>query len=232
MRPIPELDTPPPSHPLYTTSNPRTVGSRTNMVAEKTAVAPTVRELAQFDLNSPDIVELIHHAEQGDAADRLLTVKQALSKYKKAVFWAMFLSTSLIMEGYDMSMVSLYAFHLCPLLLSASSLLILCTPCPDLLLLWAVTVQESIWCDRPRHRREDYHRPVAVWSFELLSGRTARRAAPQRLLPGPSWRPTDYDAVHGLDDCCDLHPCFCSILAGVRLWRGHVWNFVGCLPGK
>lgn len=73
------------------------------MGAEK--VVPTERELGQFDLNSPDIVELIHHAEQGDAADRLLTIRQALAKYKKAVFWAMFLSTSLIMEGYDLSMV-------------------------------------------------------------------------------------------------------------------------------
>ena len=66
---------------------------------------PTEHELAQFDLNSPDIVELIHHAEQGDAADRLLTVRQALGKYKKAVAWAMFLSLSLVMEGMDLSMV-------------------------------------------------------------------------------------------------------------------------------
>jgi SP family general alpha glucoside:H+ symporter-like MFS transporter len=73
------------------------------MTAEK--VVPTARELGHFDLDSPDVVELIHHAEQGDAADRLLTVRQALGKYKKAVFWAMFLSTSLIMEGYDLSMV-------------------------------------------------------------------------------------------------------------------------------
>ncbi|KAB5523173.1 putative MFS alpha-glucoside transporter [Coniochaeta sp. 2T2.1] len=74
------------------------------MVADK--VVPTEHELRQFDLDSPDIVELIHHAEQGDAADRLLTVRQALKKYKKAVAWAMFLSTSLIMEGYDLSMIS------------------------------------------------------------------------------------------------------------------------------
>jgi SP family general alpha glucoside:H+ symporter-like MFS transporter len=35
-------------------------------------------------------------------------VRQALSKYKKAVFWAMFLSTSLIMEGYDLVIVSTF----------------------------------------------------------------------------------------------------------------------------
>jgi SP family general alpha glucoside:H+ symporter-like MFS transporter len=75
------------------------------MVAEK--IVPTEHELRQFDLDNPEIVELVHHAEQGDAADRLLTVRQALKKYKKAVAWAMFLSTSLIMEGYDLSMVCL-----------------------------------------------------------------------------------------------------------------------------
>ncbi|KAB5566695.1 putative MFS alpha-glucoside transporter, partial [Coniochaeta sp. 2T2.1] len=74
------------------------------MGAEK--IVLTERALGQFDLNSPEIVELIHHAEEGDAADRLLTVREALGKYKKAVAWAMFLSLSLVMEGYDLSMIS------------------------------------------------------------------------------------------------------------------------------
>jgi SP family general alpha glucoside:H+ symporter-like MFS transporter len=73
---------------------------------EKAQVVPTEAELKGFDLNNPDIVELIHHAQESDAADRLLTVRQALKKYKKAVFWAMFLSTSLVMEGYDLVIVS------------------------------------------------------------------------------------------------------------------------------
>jgi len=75
------------------------------MAPEK--VIPTERELGKFDLNSPQVVELIHHAQESDAADRLLTVREALKKYKKAVFWAMFLSTSLIMEGYDVVIVRL-----------------------------------------------------------------------------------------------------------------------------
>jgi hypothetical protein len=74
-----------------------------NMEDEK--VVPTVQELAGFDLNDPTIIELIHQAQESDAADRLLTIKQALKKYKKAVFWAMLLSTSLIMEGYDLVIV-------------------------------------------------------------------------------------------------------------------------------
>jgi SP family general alpha glucoside:H+ symporter-like MFS transporter len=70
-------------------------------------VIPTEHELQAFDLSNPATIELIHHAQESDAADRLLTIRQALKKYKKAVFWALFLSTSLIMEGYDLVMVSI-----------------------------------------------------------------------------------------------------------------------------
>lgn len=70
-------------------------------------VVPTERQLehSAFDLNDPRVVELIHRAQESDAEDRKLTVRQALGKYKKAVFWAMILSTSLIMEGYDLALV-------------------------------------------------------------------------------------------------------------------------------
>lgn len=73
------------------------------MATEK--VVPTAKELEQFDLSDAHTVELINRAQEGDAADRKLTVRQALAKYKKAVFWALFLSTSLIMEGYDLVIV-------------------------------------------------------------------------------------------------------------------------------
>jgi SP family general alpha glucoside:H+ symporter-like MFS transporter len=69
-------------------------------------IVPTERGLGGFDLDNPDIVQLIHHAQESDAADRKLTVRQALKKYKKAVAWAMLLSTSLVMEGYDLVIVS------------------------------------------------------------------------------------------------------------------------------
>lgn len=72
---------------------------------EESKVVPTEHELRGFDLSDPAVVELIHHAQEGDAADRLLTIPQALKKYKKAVFWALLLSTSLIMEGYDLVIV-------------------------------------------------------------------------------------------------------------------------------
>lgn len=79
---------------------------------ESKQAVPTEHELEGFDLNDPAIIELIHHARESDAADRLLTVRQALKKYKKAVFWAVFLSTSLIMEGYDLVIVSVFSWYL------------------------------------------------------------------------------------------------------------------------
>ncbi|KAM6517497.1 hypothetical protein FSOLCH5_008460 [Fusarium solani] len=68
-------------------------------------VIPTEQGLAGLDLNDPQIHELIQRAQDADAADKKLTVREALKKYKKAVFWACLLSVSLIMEGYDLVMI-------------------------------------------------------------------------------------------------------------------------------
>jgi SP family general alpha glucoside:H+ symporter-like MFS transporter len=72
----------------------------------KTKIVPTEELTDRFDLDRPEVLELIHQAQESDAADRKLTVFEALKKYKKAVSWAMFLSTSLIMEGYDLVMIA------------------------------------------------------------------------------------------------------------------------------
>ncbi|KAK6906355.1 hypothetical protein L486_06082 [Kwoniella mangroviensis CBS 10435] len=53
-----------------------------------------------------ETLELIQQAQEADAADQQLTIKQALSRYKKAVFWSMFLSLSLVMEGYDLVIIT------------------------------------------------------------------------------------------------------------------------------
>ncbi|KAF4964219.1 hypothetical protein FSARC_7853 [Fusarium sarcochroum] len=68
-------------------------------------IIPTQRELNGLDLSDPRILDLIQHAKDADLADKQLTVRQALKKYKKAVFWAGLLSVSLIMEGYDLVMI-------------------------------------------------------------------------------------------------------------------------------
>lgn len=65
-------------------------------------IVPTEHDLKGTDLTQHELVELVHQAEQSDAADRQLTIRQALKQYKAATFWAMILSTSLIMEGFDL----------------------------------------------------------------------------------------------------------------------------------
>lgn len=68
-------------------------------------VVPSDREVAQLQRAEGQTADLVRQAQESDEADRKLTIRQALSKYKKAVFWAMFLSTSLVMEGYDLVIV-------------------------------------------------------------------------------------------------------------------------------
>jgi SP family general alpha glucoside:H+ symporter-like MFS transporter len=50
-------------------------------------VVPTI-EPRGLDLTSPETIELIRQAQESDAIDHQLTIRQALRKYKKACFWA------------------------------------------------------------------------------------------------------------------------------------------------
>lgn len=77
------------------------------MVTEEVVAVPTERELKAFNLADPTIAVLVARAQQSDAADRELTIGQAVRKYKKAVFWALLLSIALVMEGYDIVVVSI-----------------------------------------------------------------------------------------------------------------------------
>jgi SP family general alpha glucoside:H+ symporter-like MFS transporter len=79
---------------------------------ETEKIVPTERELQVLDVHNNETLDLIRTAQESHEADSLLTIRQALSKYKKAVFWAMFLSTSLIMEGYDLVIVRPTAQHI------------------------------------------------------------------------------------------------------------------------
>ncbi|CEL11594.1 hypothetical protein ASPCAL14695 [Aspergillus calidoustus] len=68
-------------------------------------IVPSDREVEEVQ-RAGSQVDLIRQAQQSDEEDRKLTIRQAVVKYKKAVLWAMFLSTSLVMEGYDLVLVS------------------------------------------------------------------------------------------------------------------------------
>ncbi|KIX00578.1 uncharacterized protein Z518_09643 [Rhinocladiella mackenziei CBS 650.93] len=73
----------------------------TSITGEDEIVVPIGVELQGIDINAPETRELIRRAKESDAADRLLSVKEALKKYKRAVFWSMFMSIALVMEGFD-----------------------------------------------------------------------------------------------------------------------------------
>lgn len=74
-------------------------------------IVPTEAELKGFDYNDAKVIELIQQAQESFAQDSKLSFWDALKKYKVAVFWAMFLSTSLIMEGFDLVIVSVRLLH-------------------------------------------------------------------------------------------------------------------------
>ncbi|KAH0286132.1 sugar transporter [Aureobasidium namibiae CBS 147.97] len=56
--------------------------------------------------NNLEFRALVTQAQTSADLDSKLTVMQALKKHKKAVFWAMILSTSLVMEGYDLVIIN------------------------------------------------------------------------------------------------------------------------------
>jgi len=73
---------------------------------EAAKVVPGDRKLGVFDLDDPETLALIQYAKESNEAEHQLSVRQALKRYKKAVFWALILSTTLVMEGYDLVIVS------------------------------------------------------------------------------------------------------------------------------
>ncbi|KAG6357263.1 hypothetical protein INS49_015141 [Diaporthe citri] len=75
-------------------------------MAEEKVIVPTRDEIRVLGLDSENTHDLIRQAQEADAADRRLTIKEAIKKYKKACFWAMILSTSLVMEGYDLVIIT------------------------------------------------------------------------------------------------------------------------------
>lgn len=83
----------------------------TNLLAmtEDKVIVPTRNEIETLDFDSDHTHDLIRQAQEADQSDKQLTIGQAIKKYKKACFWAMILSVSLIMEGYDLVIVSAFS---------------------------------------------------------------------------------------------------------------------------
>jgi hypothetical protein len=195
---------------------------------ESEKIVPTEQELKGFDLNDPTIIELIHRAQEGDAADRLLTIREALAKYRKAVFWALLLSTSLIMEGYDLVIVCI-AFHLARGdTVQNIHADILST---DQLFFWPNAISNPIWGIRPRSRPQYNHSFVAVRAIQLICRWPAVRPADQCLCTRPIRLSADHDGFYGMDGSRDFHSILLTLLGSSVIWRGYVWYSVGRFSG-
>ena len=69
------------------------------------SVVPTDSGVDAIKFSSEHVEDLVAQARAADEADQKLTLRQAARHYRTATFWAVILSTSLIMEGYDLVIV-------------------------------------------------------------------------------------------------------------------------------
>jgi hypothetical protein len=69
---------------------------------EKIAAQPI-----EFSASNPGLGDKVldHDARLATAAEHSLTFWQALKTYRKAAFWSVLVSTSIIMEGYDTTLI-------------------------------------------------------------------------------------------------------------------------------
>ncbi|GHJ89562.1 hypothetical protein NliqN6_5964 [Naganishia liquefaciens] len=68
-------------------------------------VVPAIDVATFGGFDGQSTAQMLAAAQEADRADHELTIRQALRKYKVAVFWAMFLSCALVMEGYDVVVI-------------------------------------------------------------------------------------------------------------------------------
>lgn len=89
--------------------------SLSSMVDEKAITVHHEMALTNNSLNelsqAERVASLVEKAKQATNAEHDMTVKEALKYHKKAIFWSMVMSATIIMEGYDnILMSSFYAY--------------------------------------------------------------------------------------------------------------------------
>lgn len=62
--------------------------------------------LRRIAANNPDIVNLNNEAKDATHAEKSMTFTQAIKLYPKAVAWSILLSTAIVMEGYDTTLLA------------------------------------------------------------------------------------------------------------------------------
>lgn len=56
--------------------------------------------------HSKSIDEVIHHAKRASDNEHKMTLMQGIKLYPKAVGWSILISTCIVMEGYDVCLLS------------------------------------------------------------------------------------------------------------------------------
>jgi SP family general alpha glucoside:H+ symporter-like MFS transporter len=56
--------------------------------------------------SSPSMDEIVANAKSATDKEHKMTLLQGIRLYPKAVFWSMLISTCIVMEGYDICLVS------------------------------------------------------------------------------------------------------------------------------
>jgi SP family general alpha glucoside:H+ symporter-like MFS transporter len=51
-------------------------------------------------------VNIVEHARSAAHKERNMTIRQGIKLYPKAIFWSVLISTCIVMEGYDISLVN------------------------------------------------------------------------------------------------------------------------------
>lgn len=84
--------------------------SLSSMVDEKGTTAHHEMALTNNSINelsqAERVASLMDKAKQATNAEHDMTVKEALKYHKKAIFWSMVMSATIIMEGYDNILMS------------------------------------------------------------------------------------------------------------------------------
>lgn len=89
--------------------------SLSSMIDEKAVTAHVEMALTNNSANEMSraeiVASLVDKAKQATNAEHDMTVKEALKYHKKAIFWSMVMSATIIMEGYDnILMTSFFAY--------------------------------------------------------------------------------------------------------------------------
>lgn len=97
---MPELET---AEAMADTQDKVSPAPATAPPSDATADAP-----AGADIQDPSKthINIVEHARSAAHKERNMTIRQGIKLYPKAIFWSVLISTCIVMEGYDISLVN------------------------------------------------------------------------------------------------------------------------------